>query len=179
MRVLLDESTIHGGVRRLAAELQEHYGAQPWTLIGVMSGSVVFLADLMRQLPGRLQVGLVQARSYRGDATRPGELQLDLEGIPPVRGRRVLLIDDIFDTGRTLSALVDHLADEEPASLRTAVLLYKQGRAEVAYRPDHVVFSVPNEFVVGYGLDYNDAYRNLPFIGVLEEHELGYAAQAT
>ena len=76
------------------------------------------------------------------------------------------------------AALVDRLHCEEPASLRTAVLLYKQGRAEVAYRPDHVVFSVPNEFVVGYGLDYNDAYRNLPFIGALEESDLGEAATA-
>ena len=176
MRVLLDEATISGGVRRLAAELNEHFGDRPWTLIGVMSGSVVFLADLMRLLPGRLRVGLVQARSYRGDATSPGELALDLDSIPAVRGRHVLLIDDIFDTGRTLSTLVDRLAREEPASLRTAVLLYKKERAEVDYRPDYVVFRVPNEFVVGYGLDHDDAYRNLPFIAALEPDEQGAEA---
>lgn len=172
MKTLLSEHDIQAGVARLAAEIDAHYGRRPLTIIGVLTGSIVLLADLIRLLEMPLRVGVVQARSYRGGATLPGLLTINAELLPPIAGHDVLLIDDIFDTGQTLQELVAQFRSVEPRSLRTAVLLRKLGRQRVELRPDHVVFEIPDEFVVGYGLDYQDAYRNLPHVASLEAYEL-------
>jgi len=172
MKTLLSEDQIRAGVARLASEIAGHYAGRPLTIIGVMTGSIVLLADLIRRLDLPLRVGLVQARSYRGAATTPGELAINTDLLPEVAGRDVLLVDDIFDTGHTLATLVEALNRLEPRSLRSAVLLAKLGRREVDYRPDHVAFEIPNEFVVGYGLDYRDAFRHLPFVAMLEPADI-------
>ena len=172
MKTLLSEDQIRAGVSRLASEIADHYAGRPLTIIGVMTGSIVLLADLIRRLDLPLRVGLVQARSYRGAATTPGELAINTDLLPEVAGRDVLLVDDIFDTGHTLATLVEALNRLEPRSLRSAVLLAKLGRREVDYRPDHVAFEIPNEFVVGYGLDYRDAFRHLPFVAMLEPADI-------
>lgn len=178
MKTLLDEEAIRAGVERLAAELTASRDGRPLTVVAVMTGSVVFLADLIRRLSFPLRVALVQASSYRGDATRPGELTLDLDGVPDLAGADVLVLDDIFDTGRTLDGLLKELRARGPRSLETAVLLRKTGRQEVALRPDHVVFEIPDEFVVGYGLDYDGSFRNLPFVGVPDADDLARLAAA-
>ncbi len=103
----------------------------------------------------------------------PGQLEIHAELLPDVRGRDVLLVDDIFDTGRTLAALVGQIAALGPGSLRSAVLLRKRARQEVQLEPDYFVFDIPNVFVVGYGLDYRDSYRHLPYLAQLDETELG------
>src|SRR5205807_10580150 len=113
-----------------------------------------------------------QASSYRGTATTPGELHIQPVLVPDVRGRHILLIDDNLDTGQTLASLSDHLRTLGLASLRVAVLLRKRGRQTVSFEPDYCGFDIPNAFVVGYGLDYNDEYRNLPYVAVLPEAEL-------
>lgn len=172
MNVLLSEEQIKSGVARLAAEINAHYGRQPLTIIGVLTGSIVLVADLIRLLEMPLRVGVVQARSYRGAATLPGELAVNAELLPPIAGHDVLLIDDIFDTGQTLHELMAQFRALSPRSLRSAVLLRKRGRQRVELRPDHVVFEIPDAFVVGYGLDYQDAFRNLPHVASLEAHEL-------
>lgn len=172
MKQLLSEAQIRDGIERLAGEISRHYAGRPLTIIGVMTGSIVLLADLIRRLDLPLRVGLVQARSYRGAATTPGELAINTDLLPEVAGRDVLLVDDIFDTGHTLATLVEALNRLEPRSLRSAVLLAKLGRREVDYRPDHVAFEIPNEFVVGYGLDYRDAFRHLPFVAMLEPADI-------
>jgi len=141
-------------------------------MIGVMTGSVAFLADLMRRVELPMRVGVIQARSYRGGDTRPGELTIHSELVPEVRERDVLLVDDIFDTGRTLSALVERISHLGARSVRACVLLSKPARVEVAYRPEFVGFEIPDRFVVGYGMDYLDAHRNLPYVAVLEDGEL-------
>jgi hypoxanthine phosphoribosyltransferase len=138
------------------------------TIVGVLTGSLMFLADLVRHLDLQLRIGLIQASSYRGATTTPGELTVGPELLPEVRGRHVLLLDDILDTGHTLKRLVAHLAGLEVASLRTAVLLRKQGRQQVPFEPDYTGFEIPDAFVVGYGLDYNDEYRHLPHVAILE-----------
>ncbi len=171
MKVLLNEQQLANGVRRLAADVRETYGQQPLTILGVMTGSVMLLADLVRMLEMPLRVGVVQASSYRG-GMKPGELFVDSRLMPDITGRDVLIIDDIFDTGRTMVKLCDLLQSMNPRSLRTAVLLFKDGCQKVDLRPDFVTFNIPNEFVVGYGLDYEDEYRNLPYVGVLEEEDL-------
>ncbi|HVX15321.1 MAG TPA: hypoxanthine phosphoribosyltransferase [Pirellulales bacterium] len=173
MKILLSEDEVRSGVARLAAGISQRYGDGPLTIIGVLTGSVVLLADLIRLLRMPLRVGVVQCRSYRGSATTPGELAVNADLLPEVRGHRVLLVDDIFDTGQTLEQLLVLFDGLAPSSLGSAVLLRKRGRQRVAIEPDYVGFEIPDEFVVGYGLDYQDAYRNLPYVAALEEHELG------
>ncbi len=171
MRQILDEDQLREGVGRLADEINGYYQGRPLTIIGVLTGSVVLLADLIRLLDMPLKVGLVQATSYRG-ATTPGALELNLDLLPDIANRHVLIVDDIFDTGHTLAALLAHFTALRPAQLRSAVLLRKAGRVEVPVQPDHVAFEIPNEFVVGYGLDYADLYRNLPHVAALEPADL-------
>ncbi len=171
LKRLLDERQIDDGVQSLAAEVTKRYAGCPLTVVGVLTGSVILLADLIRRVDLSMRVGVVQARSYRGATTRPGKLVVDDSMLPDIRGRDVLLVDDIFDTGRTLDGLVRTIEQFGPKSLGSAVLLRKQGRQEVAYAPDYVVFEIPDAFVVGYGLDYQDAYRNLPYLAVLESAE--------
>ncbi len=173
MKQLLTTEQLDEGVTRLAAEIREFYAQKPLTMVAVLNGSIVLLADLIRRVDLPLKIGLVQASSYRGAATEPGDLQIEMAMVPVLRGRHVLLVDDIFDTGNTLSALLAEFRALKPASVRSLVLLRKHGRRTVAIEPDHVGFEIPNEFVVGYGLDYCDAYRNLPFVAVLEPSEDG------
>jgi hypoxanthine phosphoribosyltransferase len=137
-----------------------------------MTGSVVLLADLIRRLDMPLRVGVMQASSYRGATTTRGELTINLEMTPDIRDRDVLLVDDIFDTGHTLEKTIAKLWELRPTSIRSAVLLRKLGRQEVAATPDYVAFEIPDEFVVGYGLDYRDEYRNLPYLAALEPADL-------
>jgi hypoxanthine phosphoribosyltransferase len=167
MEILIPADRIRHRVEELGRQIAADYRDRPVTIIGVLTGSLIFLSDLVRQLELPLRIGLIQASSYRGAATTPGELHIQPELAPDVRGRHVLLLDDILDTGRTLSHLCGHFRELGAASLRVAVLLRKQGRQQVPFEPDYCGFEIPNAFVVGYGLDYNDEYRNLPYIAVL------------
>ena len=172
VKQLLSEAQIRDGIERLAGEISRHYAGRPLTIIGVLTGSVVLVADLIRRIDLPLRVGVIQARSYRGATTRPAELQIDHSMLPDIQGRNVLLIDDIFDTGHTLATVVAQVTALHPRSVRSAVLLHKVGRQEVDFRPDHVAFEIPDVFVVGYGLDYQDAYRHLPYVAVLDPEDL-------
>ncbi len=171
MRVLLDETQLHEGVERLAREIDDFYGGRPLTVIAVMTGSLVLFADLIRRLSMPQRVGVIQASSYRG-GTSSGQLKIDSSMTIDVTGRDVLLVDDIFDTGQTLSKLSEMLLQMRATSVRTGVLLHKQRDHTVELRPHFVAFKIPDEFVVGYGLDYLDMYRNLPYLAVLEPMEI-------
>jgi hypoxanthine phosphoribosyltransferase len=172
VKVLLHEEQVRAGVRRMAEEINAYYSYRPVTIIGVLTGSIVLLADLIRLLNMPLRLGVVQASSYRGATTVRGNLSLSLESLPDLTGHEVLVVDDIFDTGHTLFRLLESMQNLKTKSIRSAVLMRKQGRQEMNREPDHCAFTIPDEFVVGYGLDYNDAYRNLPFIAALEPHEI-------
>lgn len=176
LKPLLTENQIRDGVRRLADEVRGFYADRPLTIVGVLTGSIVLLADLIRLLDMPMRMGVVQARSYRGSATTPGRLFVNAELLPDIRDRDVLLVDDIFDTGGTLFELISQLDELGPNSIRSLVLLRKEGRQRVAMRPDHVGFDIPDVFVVGYGLDYRDEYRNLPHVAALEAHEFDKGA---
>jgi hypoxanthine phosphoribosyltransferase len=167
MEVLIPPDAIARRVRELADEVARDYHGRAVTIVGVLTGCLIFLADLVRQLDLPLRIHLVQASSYRGAATAPGPLQLRLDTLPELAGRHVLIVDDILDTGRTLSKVVEELTRRGAESVRVAVLLHKQGRQQVALEPDYVGFPIPDAFVVGYGLDYNDEYRHLPHIAIL------------
>jgi len=170
MRVLLSAEQIQSSIERLAAEIREREGGRPLTVIAVLTGSIIFLADLVRKLDMPLRVGVIQARSYLG--TERGALSVNADMLPEVAGRDVLVVDDIFDTGHTLLEVLSFLDELRPRSIRTAVLVLKQGKQQVSMRPDYVGFEIPDVFVVGYGLDYNDAYRNLPYLAALEPQDI-------
>lgn len=168
MNVLLTEAQILERVRALGRQIEADYQGKPLTIVAVLTGSLILLADLIRQIHLPLRVALLQASSYKGATTTRGVLLVNEAFAPDVAGRDVLLLDDILDTGYTLSTLVAHMSDRGAASVRTAVLLRKVGRQEVHLEPDYCGFVIPDAFVVGYGLDYDDDYRHLPYVAVLD-----------
>lgn len=167
MEILIPASRIQERVGEMARQIGNDYRDRQVTIVGVLTGSLMFLADLVRHLDLPLRIGLIQASSYRGAVTSPGELHVQPELVPDVRDRHILLLDDILDTGQTLAYLVKHISNLGAASLQTAVLLRKHGRQKVSIEPDYCGFDIPDAFVVGYGLDFNDEYRHLPHIAVL------------
>lgn len=172
MYTLIPAHQIALRVAELGRKVSHDYRGKTLTILGVLNGSVILVADLMRSVQIPHRVGFVKASSYAGATTEAGELSVELNLMPEITGRDVLLVDDIFDTGRTLVRLLDEIKRHHPASVRTAVLLWKQGRSEVGVTPDYYGFQIPNAFVVGYGLDYDDDYRHLPDIEVLEDSDL-------
>ena len=168
MQVLITAEQIQRRIDELGREIAATYpDQQPVTIVGVLTGCVVFMADLIRRLDLPLRIALIQASSYRGTSTQPGELRIQPEILPDLRGHHVLLLDDILDTGQTLSNLTQRLRALEPLSVRVGVLLRKLGRQQVALEPDFCGFEIPDKFVVGYGLDYDNQYRHLPYIAAL------------
>ncbi len=175
MQILIPEDRIQRRVTELAAQIAADFAGKRPTIVGVLTGSLMFLADLVRRLDLPLRIGFIQASSYRGAATSPGELRVEPNLLPDVKGHHVLLLDDILDTGHTLSYLVSHLQSVGVESVRVAVLLRKRGRQRVPFEPDYCGFEIPDAFVVGYGLDFNDEYRHLPDIAVLPTPPAGGA----
>ncbi|QEL18944.1 hypoxanthine phosphoribosyltransferase [Limnoglobus roseus] len=169
MEILIPADRIRERVDELGAEIATDFDGRPITVVGVLTGCLIFLADLIRRLSHPTQVALLQASSYRGTATTAGRLDIHDELLPDLTGHHVLVLDDILDTGQTISRIVDHLKAKGAASVRTCVLLRKIGRQQVAFEPDYAGFPIPDKFVVGYGLDFNGLYRHLPFIAVLPE----------
>ncbi len=178
MKVLLSKEKLHDGVAAMAAEIEQAFQGRQLTIVGVLTGSVVLVADLIRHIDQPMRVGVIQASSYRGATTTRGELIINSELMLDIKDRDVLLVDDIYDTGVTLGQVVDKLNDFKPASVRSAVLLRKEGRQESDYEPDFVAFTIPDVFVVGYGLDFEDMYRNLPYVAALEPEDLARHAPA-
>lgn len=172
MKVLYDKETLHNGVADMAAKIELAYEGRQLTIVGVLTGSVVLLADLIRAIEQPMRVGVIQASSYRGATTERGDLIINSELMLDIENRDVLLVDDIFDTGHTLMNVVEKLHEFHPKSVKSAVLLRKKGRQETDYVPDFTAFEIPDEFVVGYGLDYEDMYRNLPYLAALEKSDL-------
>jgi hypoxanthine phosphoribosyltransferase len=170
VKILLNELQLKNGVADLAEQINQFYANRPLTIIGVLTGSIVLLADVIRKLEMPLRVGVIHTSSYQG--TQRGALTINAAMMLDITGRDVLLIDDIFDTGHTLSDVMQLMNDLGPASIKAAVLLCKTGKQQVSWRPDYVVFEIPDEFVVGYGLDYNDEYRNLPYLAALEPADI-------
>lgn len=181
-RILIDRHTIANRVRELAEQittdfyeegLDEHSGlpGAEITIVPILTGSFMFVADLIRDLPLRMQIRLISVSSYPGTATtsKPAKIGSDLDDLPAsLAESHVLLVDDILDSGQTLRLVSEILSQRGPASLKTCVLLRKQREATMQQPVDYVAFDIPDEFVVGYGLDYDDYYRNLPDIVVLK-----------
>jgi len=166
VQVFLTADQIRERVAALGREIARDHQGKPLTLVGVLKGSFLFLADLCRAVDLPLEIDFVGASSYEGTSTT-GEVRLTRDLARPVEGRHVVLVEDILDTGLTLRRLLDVLAAHRPQSLKVCALLEKPSRALVRIPLDYRGFVIGDEFVVGYGLDHEERYRNLPYIGTL------------
>ena len=173
-RVLLSEEQIRQKVAELGKILSEEYADKDTVFVGVMKGVVVFYADMVRQITVPCQFEFMWISSYQG-AESTGKMIVKRDVSVDLKGRHVVILEDIFDTGNSLTYTYQHLLSKEPASLKICTLLDKPERRApgVTLVPDYVGFTVPNEFVVGYGLDYNEHYRNLPYVGILKPEAYG------
>jgi hypoxanthine phosphoribosyltransferase len=168
-KVLIPATKLSQRVQEMGAQISKDYAGKEPVLVGVLRGVLVFIADLMRQISVPSSVDMMAVSSYEGTGQAPVRILKDLD--LPIKGRDVILVEDIVDTGMTLNTLIDYLQTKKPASLKVAALLDKRARRLVNVPVDYVGFEIPDEFVVGYGLDFNQRFRNLPFIATLK-HEL-------
>ncbi len=166
--ILIDEERIRDKVGELAGRISRDYAGKELLLVCILKGAAIFTADLSRLISVPVQIEFVCVSSYGDGTASSGMVGLEKDITGEIRGRHVLLVDGIVDSGRTLSSLVERYAKRGPASLRVAVLLDKPQRRTVPVQIDYVGFSIPDRFVVGYGMDQAQKYRNLPFIAVIE-----------
>ncbi|MDQ6655999.1 MAG: hypoxanthine phosphoribosyltransferase [Verrucomicrobiota bacterium] len=166
-RVLFDETTIHRRLDELAEQISADYRDRELTVIAVLNGSLIFMADLLRRIPLPLKLDCLSVASYHGGTKTTGEVVFKQVQMPDVAGRHILILDDILDSGLTLNAIRARLEEAKPLSVRVCVLLEKKIKRAAQVEADYVGFEIGNEFVVGYGLDYMERYRNLPCVGVL------------
>ncbi|MBI5202769.1 MAG: hypoxanthine phosphoribosyltransferase [Elusimicrobia bacterium] len=166
-RALLTEDQIRERIRELGAQISRDYAGRNLTLVCILKGSVIFMSDLMRELTLPCTVDFMRLSSYAGkESTGVVRVMLDLG--ETAEGRDILVVEDIIDTGLTLSYLMQNLKTRNPRSLEICAFLDKPECRKVQVRAKYVGFQIPNEFVVGYGLDYNEEYRNLPYVGILK-----------
>jgi len=168
-KVLLSEAEIQARIKELGQILSQEYADKDPIFVGVLKGVVVFYADMVRQITVPCQFDFMWISSYQGtESTGRMEVKRDISA--DIKGRHVVILEDIYDTGNSLDFTYKHLLSKEPASLKICTLLDKPERRnpKVTLKPDYVGFTIPNEFVVGYGLDFNEHYRNLPYVGVLK-----------
>lgn len=168
-KILLTEEQLKERIRELGEELTREYAGKNPVVVGVLKGVVVFYADMVREIKCPIEMDFMSMSSYDGaNSTGKTIVRQDLK--TNIQGRHVLILEDIFDTGNSLNFTINYLKLKEPASLKICTLLDKPERRNpgITLKADYVGFTVPNEFVVGYGLDYNEKYRNLPYVGILK-----------
>jgi hypoxanthine phosphoribosyltransferase len=168
-RILFDEVTIHRRLDELAATISNDYRDRELTVIAILNGSLILMADLLRRIPLPLKLDCLSVASYHGGMKTTGDLVFRQVPLPDVAARHVLILDDILDTGGTLASIREKLEKAGPLSVRICVLLQKKKTRARAVEADYIGFEIADEFVVGYGLDYMERYRNLPCIGVLRK----------
>jgi hypoxanthine phosphoribosyltransferase len=167
--ILLTESQIQARLDVLGAEIQQDYGGGEFTVVAILTGTVMFVADLLRRMPGPMRLDYIGLSSYHGATRSTGELTITKSLKLDVTGRDVLIVDDILDTGHTLTKARQMIHDLGPRTLKTCVFLEKEVPHVGNIRADYVGFRIPNEFIVGYGLDYQERYRNLPYVATLRD----------
>ncbi len=169
VRTLIDADAIAKRVREMGADITRDFRGEDLVLITVLKGSFVFAADLARAIDLPLAVDFLGLRSYADGTETSGVVQITSDLTKPIEGKHVIVVEDIVDTGLTMEYLLDNLRTRHPASLRLASLLHKPARSRVPVEIDYLGFTIEDVFVIGYGLDYAQRYRNLPYIGVLEQ----------
>ncbi len=168
-RVLFSKEEIDARLDQLAVQITADYRGKDLTVLAILNGSLIFMSDLLRRIPLPLELDCLRVKSYYGGTVSTGRVQFDHTALPLVHGRHVLLLDDILDSGNTLTSIIETIRVESgPLSLKSCVLLRKMKNRSLTVQADYVGFDIEDEFVVGYGLDYQERYRNLPLIGVLK-----------
>lgn len=167
--VLITEEQLRSRIAQLGEELTREYAGKDPVIVGVLKGVVVFYSDMVRQIRVPCQMDFMWISSYQGTHST-GSMMVKRDVTAEIKGRHVLILEDIYDTGNSLDFTYRHLLSKQPASLKICALLDKPARRRpgITLKPDYVGFTVPNAFVVGYGLDYNEHYRNLPYVGILK-----------
>lgn len=166
--VMFDEKTLAAKCREMGQALARDYAGKDLLVVGILKGSVMFFADLVRQIDVPLNIDFMVVSSYGSGTETSGKINIKKDLSTDIRGRHVLLVEDIIDSGVTMSQLTAELSRREPASIRLCALLSKPSRRQAEVQIDYCGFEVPDEFLVGYGLDYAEKYRNLPMIGILK-----------
>ena len=169
IEVLIPEEDIRKRISEIAAQLSEKYKGEKLLLVGILTGSVFFLADLAQKMTIPVEIDFMAASSYGAGTQSSGRVLITKDLARSIEGDHVVIVEDIVDTGQTLHLLTEMLQERNPASLELAVLLNKPSRRKVCLDADYVGFDIPDKFVVGWGLDYNQKYRDLPYIGVVKE----------
>lgn len=168
-KILVPEVKIKQRVKELAAEIKNDFKDEPLIMVCILRGSCYFFADLTRELDNFVNLEFMSVSSYGAGTTTSGEVRINKDISCPIEGKNVIVVEDIIDTGYTLAYLKRILTERRPKALKICSLLDKPSRREAEIEGDYVGFTVPNKFVVGYGLDYAQSYRNLPYIGVLKK----------
>lgn len=172
-RVLIDEAVIERRLDVLAERILEEFRGREFVVVVILKGALVFTADLLRRMPLPLEIECLNVASYHGGTESSGRVDFLDRKLPEVKGKDVLLVDDILDTGRTLEAVSQKLREQGAEKVKSCVLLSKDKVRAIEVEADYVGFGIGDEFVVGYGLDFQGLYRNLPYIGVLKEETIG------
>lgn len=168
LKVLIDEKTLQEKIGELAEKIMKDYEGKDITFICILKGSALFTVDLAKKIKNNVRLEFIRVSSYGDSQVSSGKVTMKLDLQDSIEGRDVIVIEDIIDTGRTLSYLRDYLKDKKPASLKICTLLDKKERREFDIEPDYTAFVIPDKFVVGYGLDDRENYRNLPYVGYFD-----------
>ena len=171
-QVLIAEAVIDKRLDAMALEIRQDFPGEVMVVIVLLKGAFVFAADLLRRIPRMLEIECLNVSSYHGGTESSGKVDFLDRKLPDIKGRKVLVLDDILDTGRTLRAVVDRLMEEGACEVKTGVLLKKDKELAEQVNADYVGFAIGDEFVIGYGLDYKGRYLNLPYIGTLKEEAI-------
>lgn len=167
VKILISRAKIQRRIREMAQQIRKDFPDEPLLLVGVLKGAVMFLADLARQIPGQVTFDFIAVSSYGKDSKSSGQVKLNKDLDSSIEGKTVIVVEDILDTGLTLRYLLQMFKQRKPKNLRVAVLLDKVERRLTEVHADYVGFPIPNEFVVGFGLDYDERYRNLAEVRIL------------
>ena len=168
LKVLIDEKTLQEKIGELAEKIMKDYEGKDITFICILKGSALFTVDLAKKIKNNVRLEFIRVSSYGDSQVSSGTVTMKLDLQDSIEGRDVIVIEDIIDTGRTLSYLREYLKDKKPASLKICTLLDKKERREFDIEPDYTAFVIPDKFVVGYGLDDRENYRNLPYVGYFD-----------
>lgn len=171
IKVLVDEKSIDERISEMAAQISKDYEGKTLHLICILKGGVFFMTELAKRITIPVTIDFMSVSSYGNEQVSSGRVRILKDLDEPLEGREVLIVEDIIDSGRTLAYLLDTLQVRKPASLKLCTLLDKPSRREIEVKVTYVGFSIPDEFVLGYGLDYSQFYRNLPYVGVVEQED--------
>lgn len=167
IKILIDEENLSKRIKELAKQIENDYKGKDIVLIGILKGSIMFMTELAKNIKSNTYLDFMEITSYEGTEST-GNVQINKDVRNSIKGKDVIIVEDIVDTGRTLDYLLKYLNKKEPNSIKTVTMLSKPSRRVININADYVGFEIEDKFVIGYGLDYNEKYRNLPYVGYIE-----------